>query len=78
MNDDTEVITPQWLDRLVARVMLPGVAAAGAMLYYPNNTIQHAGAFSALAELQTMHSAICREAIVATSDGLRSIKICLV
>jgi cellulose synthase/poly-beta-1,6-N-acetylglucosamine synthase-like glycosyltransferase len=43
MNDDTEVITPQWLDRLVARVMLPGVAAAGAMLYYPNNTIQHAG-----------------------------------
>jgi GT2 family glycosyltransferase len=43
LNDDTEVITSQWLDRLVARVMLPGVAAASAILYYPNDTIQHAG-----------------------------------
>jgi GT2 family glycosyltransferase len=39
LNDDTEVITPDWLERLVARAMLPGVGAVGAMMYYPNDTI---------------------------------------
>jgi GT2 family glycosyltransferase len=43
LNDDTEVITSDWLEHLVARVSLPGVAAAGPMLYYPDHTIQHAG-----------------------------------
>jgi len=43
LNDDTEVITIDWLDQLVARVSLPEVAAAGPKLYYPNGTIQHAG-----------------------------------
>jgi GT2 family glycosyltransferase len=43
LNDDTEVIRGDWLEHLVARVLLPGVAAAGPMLYYPNDTIQHAG-----------------------------------
>jgi O-antigen biosynthesis protein len=43
LNDDTEVITPDWLEQLVARSLLPRVAAAGPMLYYPNGSIQHAG-----------------------------------
>jgi len=43
LNDDTTVITPEWLTRLVARVSLPGVGAAGPMLRYPDDTIQHAG-----------------------------------
>ena len=43
MNDDIEVITPDWLEKLIARVQLEGVGAVGPMLYYPNETIQHAG-----------------------------------
>lgn len=43
LNDDVEVITDDWLERLVARVTLDGVGAAGPMLYYPSNRIQHAG-----------------------------------
>jgi glycosyltransferase involved in cell wall biosynthesis len=43
LNDDTEVITPDWLERLATRAMLPGVGAVGAMMYYPDDTIQHAG-----------------------------------
>jgi len=43
LNDDVEVITEDWLERLVARVSLDGVSAAGAMLYYPADRIQHAG-----------------------------------
>lgn len=43
LNDDVEVITPDWIERLASRVQLDGVAIAGAMLYYPDDTIQHAG-----------------------------------
>jgi hypothetical protein len=43
LNDDTTVITPAWLERLATRASLPDVAAAGPMLFYPNDTIQHAG-----------------------------------
>jgi GT2 family glycosyltransferase len=43
LNDDTEVISPDWLEQLVARISLPGVVAAGPLLSYPDGTIQHAG-----------------------------------
>lgn len=43
LNDDTEIVTADWLEILVSRVSLPQVAAAGLMLYYPDGTIQHAG-----------------------------------
>lgn len=43
MNDDVEVITKDWLERLAARVALDGVGAAGPMLYYPSDEIQQAG-----------------------------------
>ena len=43
LNNDVEVISPDWLDELVSQAARPGVGAVGAMLYYPNDTIQHAG-----------------------------------
>lgn len=43
LNDDIEVETPDWAEKLVTRAMLPGVGAVGAMLYFPDGTIQHAG-----------------------------------
>jgi GT2 family glycosyltransferase len=43
LNDDIEIVEADWLDQLVARVSLPGVAAAGPMLYYPTDLIQQAG-----------------------------------
>jgi O-antigen biosynthesis protein len=43
LNDDVEVITKDWLEKLVARALLEDVAAVGAMLYYPADKIQHAG-----------------------------------
>jgi GT2 family glycosyltransferase len=43
LNDDTTVITPDWLERLLARACQPGLAAAGPMLRYPNGSIQQAG-----------------------------------
>lgn len=43
LNDDTEVVTADWLERLVARAAGPGIGAVGARLYYENGTIQHNG-----------------------------------
>ncbi len=43
LNNDTEVISPGWLDEMVSLAIRPGTGAVGAMLYYPNDTIQHAG-----------------------------------
>ena len=43
LNNDTEVITPTWIEEMLMHAQRPGVAAVGAMLYYPNDTIQHAG-----------------------------------
>lgn len=44
LNDDTEVITNDWLERLVGQASLPHVGAVGAKLYYPGGKlIQHCG-----------------------------------
>ncbi len=43
LNNDLEVITPGWLDEMVSQALRPGIGCVGAMLYYPNETVQHAG-----------------------------------
>lgn len=43
LNNDTEVITENWLERMVGQASLPYAGAIGAKLYYPDNTVQHAG-----------------------------------
>lgn len=43
LNDDIEVISPDWLNELVTHSVRSEVGAVGAKLYYPNNQIQHAG-----------------------------------
>jgi O-antigen biosynthesis protein len=43
LNNDTLVITPEWLDELVGYGRFPGVGAVGAKLLYPDERIQHAG-----------------------------------
>jgi GT2 family glycosyltransferase len=43
LNNDTEVIQPDWLDEMVGWAALPQVGAVGAKLHFPNRTIQHGG-----------------------------------
>ena len=43
LNNDVEVITPAWLDEMVSQACRPDIGCVGAMLYYPNDTVQHAG-----------------------------------
>ncbi len=43
LNNDTEVISDEWLDELVSHAMRPEIGAVGALLLFPDQSIQHAG-----------------------------------
>jgi O-antigen biosynthesis protein len=43
LNDDTEVIAPGWLTAMLGYAQLSEIGAVGAKLYYPQDSIQHAG-----------------------------------
>jgi GT2 family glycosyltransferase len=43
VNNDVEAISAGWLEEMVSQACRPEIGAVGSMLYYPNDTIQHAG-----------------------------------
>lgn len=43
LNNDTEIISPNWLDVMVGYASQDHVGTVGAKLLYPDNTVQHAG-----------------------------------
>lgn len=43
LNNDTEIISPDWLTEMVGLALQPDVGAVGAKLLYGNDTVQHGG-----------------------------------
>ena len=43
LNNDTEVISPQWLRAMLEHIQRDEVGAVGAKLLFPDNSIQHGG-----------------------------------
>src|SRR5207249_36585 len=43
MNDDIEILTPLWIERLLEHFEKPHVGVVGAKLLYPNEQTQHVG-----------------------------------
>jgi glycosyltransferase involved in cell wall biosynthesis len=43
LDNDVEVINSEWLDEMASHACRADIGCVGAKLYYPNNTIQHAG-----------------------------------
>jgi GT2 family glycosyltransferase len=43
VNNDIEPINDDWLTEMVRQVVRPQIGCVGTKLYYPNDTIQHAG-----------------------------------
>lgn len=43
LNNDTEVITPDWIEGMLEHAQRKEIGAVGCMLIYPNNKIQHLG-----------------------------------
>ena len=48
LNNDIEIISPDWIEQMLMLAQQPDVGAVGAMLYYPDDTIQHAGVITGL------------------------------
>lgn len=45
LNDDIEIIQPDWLDAMLEAAAWSGTGIVGARLLYPNRSVQHAGMF---------------------------------
>ncbi|MCL2088944.1 MAG: glycosyltransferase family 2 protein [Oscillospiraceae bacterium] len=43
LNNDTEIITPDWIEEMLMFAQRKDVGVVGVKLYYPDDTIQHAG-----------------------------------
>ena len=43
LNNDTELITPDWLEKMIGFCQRDDVGAVGVALYYPDGSYQHAG-----------------------------------
>ena len=43
LNNDTQIISSDWMEELLGTCQRPEVGIVGAKLYYPDNRIQHAG-----------------------------------
>lgn len=48
LNNDIEIISPDWLGELASQALRPEVGAVGARLYYPDSRVQHAGVITGL------------------------------
>lgn len=59
LNNDTEVLTPDWIESMLEHAQRPEVGAVGAKLLYPNNTVQHAGVLIGVGGLA--NHAFCRQ-----------------
>ncbi|WP_321277435.1 glycosyltransferase [Thiomicrorhabdus indica] len=43
LNNDIEIISPDWIERLSENALRPNIGTVGALLLYKDETIQHAG-----------------------------------
>jgi GT2 family glycosyltransferase len=43
LNNDTEVIAPDWMEAMLGQARRPEIGAVGALLLYPDGTVQHGG-----------------------------------
>jgi GT2 family glycosyltransferase len=48
VNNDIEVISPEWLTEMASHALRPEIGCVGAKLYYQDDTIQHAGVITGL------------------------------
>jgi GT2 family glycosyltransferase len=45
LNDDIEVVSPEWIESMLEYSQWPEIGAVGAQLLFPNNTRQHSGVY---------------------------------
>lgn len=58
LNNDIEIISADWMETLLEHSQRPEIGAVGAKLYFPNETIEHAGLIVGLKVEDMMYGAI--------------------
>ena len=56
LNDDTEILTPDWLERMAAEAQRPEIGAVNILQLYPNGTVYSGGIFNNMSPYGTEHS----------------------
>lgn len=51
LNNDVEVISPDWMREMTSQAIRPSIGAVGALLYYNDDTVQHAGVILGVGEV---------------------------
>ena len=69
LNNDTEVMSANWLNQLISLASLPGVGAVGPQLRYPDGRVQHAGLVG-LGANGTGHAFVAANPDVVETSGL--------
>lgn len=59
LNNDTEVVSPNWIEEMLMIAQWPEIGAVGAKLLYPSGNIQHAGILLADRSI-AMHAALAQ------------------
>ena len=85
MNNDIEVITPDWLGEMVSHAQRPEIGGVGAKLWYPNDTIQHAGlvlvaglaAHAHLGKARGDHGYFSRANLIQSLSGVTAACLCM-
>ena len=48
MNNDIEILTPDWIEEMLSFALQPDIGCVGARLWFPNGRLQHAGVITGL------------------------------
>ena len=64
LNNDVEVITPDWLEKMLGYASQKHVGAVGAKLLYPDDTVQHGGVVLGLGVADHVYVGLPSDAIV--------------
>ena len=73
LNNDTEVITPDWIDGMVEQAQRHSIGAVGVLLRYPEGQIQHAGVILGMGRVAAHSHQYCLE----TDPGYQGQIICM-
>lgn len=72
LNDDTRVISPEWLHEMVGAAQTAGVGAVGAKLIYPHGLIQHIGVVAHRGINGHIHKGVSAQSIGYQGVAIRS------
>ena len=72
LNNDTELITPNWLELMLGFAQRPDVGAVGAKLLYPDRSIQHGGVYMKSGEFH-----IIKQKILGVKNYIALVGACI-